>query len=180
MFTIFDESSPWSIIDYKKYCTYLELRKEREKFLKSLNEMRSCDWIIEKKLLDAGGLGKTVYIYPARGGGRNTSIERYLELIESGREVKLVRASDICKKPARNYGPYDSDLWDHLDSAFTQKLCDECIRKDMVEQLRLYVDLFKPKNKIVMDSWNVNPFLTDWYQYGATLNNDAFKIRTRF
>lgn len=185
MLTIFDETSPWTIIDYKKYHTYLELRKEREKFLKSLDEMRSCDWIIEKKLLEAGGLGKTVYIYPARGGGQNASIERYLELIESGREVKFVRASDICKKPARSYGPYDSDLWDHLDSVVTQKkiyeeLCRQEFQKSIDKLLHKELETETLKVKTLDDDVHNFRLFNDWYIYGATLNNDAFKIRTRF
>lgn len=81
-----DEMYPWTIVDFKKYRTYLELRKEREKFLKSLCKKRSCDWRIEKKLLDAGGLGDHVYLYLARGQSRQRSMEEYLDLLESGRD----------------------------------------------------------------------------------------------
>ena len=112
---------PCTIIDYENHRVYLELRKERDKFLKSLTEMSYYDYLIDRRLVEAGGLGKTVYICPARGGGRSTSIKRIVELMESGRDVKFVRASDICKKPSRSYGPYDSDLWDHLDSAVVQQ-----------------------------------------------------------
>jgi ribosomal protein L34E len=168
----------WHVIDYQKYRTYLELRKERDKFLKSLHEMRNCDWVIEKKLLDAGGLGKTVYIYPARGGGRNTSIERYLELIESGRDVKIMRASDICKKPNRSYGPYDSDLWDHLDSVVTQKLYEELCHQELQKDIeRLFRnELETPKIKTLDDDVHNHRLFNDWYIYGNRINDGFITI----
>lgn len=163
MLTIIDENSPWTQIEYDNYRTFLELRKERDKFLKSLTKVRYCDYIVDRKLVEAGGVGKAVYIYPARGSGRNTSINRVVELIESGRDVKFVRASDICTKPNRSYGPYDSDLWDHLDYAVTQKLIYQSITKDTSIKFKVL------KNDRLYD----NPFLTYWYRYGAVLNDWA-------
>ena len=171
----------WSIIDYEKYRTYLELRKEREKFVKSLNEMNNHDWVIDKKLIEAGGLGKSVYIYPARGGGRNTSIERIMELIESGMDVKIVRANDICKKPNRSYGPYDSDLWDHLDDAVIQQtlykeICRQEIQKNTDRLLQKSLD--ELKIKALDDDVHSHRLFNDWYIYGTRLN-DAFITVTK-
>lgn len=72
-----------------------DLLSERDKFLKDLRETRYCDWVIHKKLLEAGGLGDTVYIYPARGGGRlYPQLELYKNLMEEGRDVKVVKVHD--------------------------------------------------------------------------------------
>lgn len=51
----------------------------------------SHDWKIQKKLLDAGGLGPVVYILPARGGSKfSVEREKYLQLLASGRQVVYV------------------------------------------------------------------------------------------
>lgn len=86
-----DESGPWTADHFRKYATYLKLRKERDKFLKSLREVRYCDWLIDKKLVEAGGLGKTVYILPARGGGTSfRTLKKINDFIEEGRDVEVV------------------------------------------------------------------------------------------
>lgn len=85
-----DESGPWTADHFRKYATYLKLRKERDKFLKSLREVRYCDWLIDKKLVEAGGLGKTVYILPARGGGSSLSYRTLKKYYEDGRDVEVV------------------------------------------------------------------------------------------
>lgn len=57
--------------------------------------MFSCDWQIHKKLLDAGGLGPVVYIYPARGSCKLETERREVErLLVSGRQVVYVRPED--------------------------------------------------------------------------------------
>lgn len=83
------------LIDCDKFRTYLDLRSQKEKFLKSVETMRYRDWVIHKKLLEAGGLGDTVYIHPARGGGRlYPQLELYKKLMEEGRDVKVVNVRD--------------------------------------------------------------------------------------
>lgn len=80
---------PWSIIDFRRYQSYLELRKERDKFLKSLKPGWYVDWLIQKKAIEAGGVGDTIYILPVRGGSKfpYDRIEKY---IEEGRDVQFV------------------------------------------------------------------------------------------
>jgi hypothetical protein len=85
-----DDIYPFSVIDFLKYREYVKLRKERDKFLKSLREMSHIDWSIDKRLVEAGGLGKTVYILPARGGSSFQTLRRVEELTEEGRDVQFV------------------------------------------------------------------------------------------
>jgi hypothetical protein len=50
--------------------------------------MTSLDWKIQKRLLDAGGLGPIIYILPARSNGKLArDQERISELLSSGRTV---------------------------------------------------------------------------------------------
>ena len=51
--------------------------------------MSYADWSIDKRLVEAGGIGKTVYILPARGGCRfpREALERY---IKEGMDVEFV------------------------------------------------------------------------------------------
>lgn len=70
-----------------------DLLSERDKFLKDLQKTRYCDWIIHKKLLDGGGLGRTIYIHPARAEGKYfTQLELYKKFIEDDREIRVVKA----------------------------------------------------------------------------------------
>lgn len=85
-----DESGPLTDGIFRKYSTYVKLRKERNKFLKSLQEMTYLDWSIDKKLVEAGGIGKTVYILLARGGGSNLSHRTIKRYFEEGRDVQFV------------------------------------------------------------------------------------------
>lgn len=66
-----------------------KLLKEYNRFLQNIKEMSYIDWKIDKRLVEAGGLGKTVYYIPARGSCR---IDWRLlhELAEGGRDVKVV------------------------------------------------------------------------------------------
>ena len=85
-----DDIYPFSVIDFLKYREYVKLRKERDKFLKSLREMGHIDWSIDKRLVEAGGLGKTVYILPARGGSSFRTLRRVGKFLEEGRDVQVV------------------------------------------------------------------------------------------
>ena len=83
------DSFPSHIIDARKHVLYLEMRKQRDMFLKSLRSVRHGDWLIEKRLLEAGGIGKTVYILPARGGGTTITSKVLNDLIKEGRDVTI-------------------------------------------------------------------------------------------
>ena len=94
---------PRQILDDKKFRTFLELCKIRDDFLKSLTTVRYCDYLIDKKLAEAGGLGKKVYIYLAIGTNRNISCKRIVEFLEEGRDVTIMNARDAFMKPPKNY-----------------------------------------------------------------------------
>lgn len=123
-------SNPWSIIDFRKYCLYLEMRKERDKFLKSIREMNYQDWLIEKKLIEAGGLGKTVYVLPARGGGPNVSLSTLKKYYEEGRDIQVVtlRKYDWPKITARDVENVLSKPW--RDPFYESPLYDYYLYKD--------------------------------------------------
>ena len=53
----------------------------------------NVDWKIEKRLLEAGGLGPVVYVVPARGGGKLlTELERINKFLSEGRKVVYGRS----------------------------------------------------------------------------------------
>lgn len=106
---------PESVINARKYKRYLEMRKQYDKFLKNQREMHYIDWLIDKKLVEAGGLGKTIYILPARGGSRvNWGLLH--ELAGEGRDVQVVTT--------RRYEPklYPADRKTIEDAIFQLKL----------------------------------------------------------
>ena len=150
--TLIDEMHPESIIDFRKYHLYLELQKERKKFLKSLREMSYYDWLIDKRLVEAGGIGKMVYILPARGGGSYMALKRMHEL--EGRDVEIVTLN---KKS-----------WPKLSSKDIETIRDSIqefeLYSKMVKPYRdpLYQELFKdfyPTEQYVVDpSWTVDPY----------------------
>ena len=143
-----DEMYPWTIVDFKKYCAYLELRKERDKFIKSLSKKRSCDWLIEKKLLDAGGLGDRVYIHLGRRQGKQRFIEEYLKHVEAGRDVKVMNARDIFVKPVSwRYVILDKDLlesehWlnERLNAEVQKCLYKEICKRSVTDWTNNYLD----------------------------------------
>ena len=96
------DSWPRDIIDHVSYRTYLALCRERDKFLKSLQETNYHDWLIDKKLVEAGGVGKNVYLYLARGNGKWRDIDKYLKYLEEGRDVTVVNAKDAFTKPPKH------------------------------------------------------------------------------
>lgn len=124
------------LIDCDKFRTYLDLRSQKEKCLKSIATTRYCDWVIHKKLLEAGGLGDTVYIYPARGGGRlYPQLELYKKLMEEGRDVKVVKVHDRPLNVEKfKEVVLDRDLW-----------CSNPMNERLAEQLGEYVRDFYRK-----------------------------------
>lgn len=148
---------PWSMIDFRKYQLYLEMRKQRDKFLKSLREMRYCDWLIDKKLTEAGGFGKTVYILPARGGNsRHLALAKYHESMS--REVRFIRPNRDSTVTRRDVS---LDLKRHasmdIDSQLARAM-GECIQEQFGKHLvhkyetEFLPQIYKPDYKI-----NVRP-----------------------
>ena len=83
-----DEMYPRNIIDLQKFEMYSYFHGEYEKFLKDLREMSYLDWLIEKKLVEAGGLGKRVYISLPRCNGKTFTLMKRMEELEAkGHEV---------------------------------------------------------------------------------------------
>lgn len=150
-----DEMYPWTIVDQRKYMQYVKLRKERDKFLKSLKPGWYGEWVIHKKLIEAGGLGDTVYILPARGGGTSfRTLKKINDLLEEGRDVKFVtmRKQDLPKLTCR-----DVDVI--RESIRQYELYSELInpwREPLYQQL--FKD-FDPQGGWTLDpSWTIDPY----------------------
>lgn len=76
--------------------------REYQRFLKDQREMTYRDWIIEKKLVEAGGLGRRVYIHVGRGNGKTATLIRHIEELESkGKEVCIVDYRNSSPRPKR-------------------------------------------------------------------------------
>lgn len=133
---------PWSIVDFRKYQQYLEMRKERDKFLKNLREMSYLDWLIDKKLVEAGGLGKTIYILPARGGGTSfRTLKKINDFLEEGRDVKVFKQDKIT---------FDSwkDIHDALCGYLDERVYEE-LRKPLIQEYIATLDpVYKSEFKI--------------------------------
>lgn len=129
-----DESGPWTDGMFRKYSTYAKLRKERDKFLKSLREMTYLDWSIDKKLVEAGGIGKTVYILPARGGGSNLSHRTIKRYFEEGRDVQFVTLKKQEPKICRD------DIARIRDVVIDWDLCYDRERQAIYEELHKQID----------------------------------------
>lgn len=138
---------PWSIVDFRKYQQYLEMRKERDKFLKSLREMSYLDWLIDKKLVEAGGLGKTIYILPARGGGTSfRTLQKINDFLEEGRDVRVFKPAKISKDIIE----FDSwkDIHDAICSYLDERVYEE-LRKQLIQEYIATLDpVYKSEFKI--------------------------------
>lgn len=78
---------------------HAETVAQYNKFLKDLREMSYLDWLIEKKLVEAGGLGKRVYISVPRCHGKTFTLMKHVEELEAkGKEVHFVDYRDSAKK----------------------------------------------------------------------------------
>lgn len=125
MLTIFDESTPWTTETRRKYAEYIKLRNEGDKFLKSLKAGWYGEWLIHKKLLEAGGIGDTVYILPARGGGTSfRTLKKINDLLEEGRDVQVVH---LHKQDWLKLTPKDID-----------------VVRESIRQHELYAEFVKP------------------------------------
>ena len=72
----------------EKYRTNLIMRKEREDLLKKSRNVCHATWSIHRKLYEKR-FGK-VYYFPARGSATSgRDIDRFFELLESGRDVEV-------------------------------------------------------------------------------------------
>lgn len=66
--------------------------------------MVSLPWKIQKRLLDAGGLGDTVYICQGRGSGKVETERQLIEdLKDKGKDVVLLSLNDM--RTTRTYKP---------------------------------------------------------------------------
>lgn len=134
---IFDSWHSMPIIDPCKHQLYLSLRKERDKFLKSIRETSYCDWKIEKTLTEAGGLGRTVYILPARGGGNRWFQETFEKHLEEGRDVEPVtlrkyEAPKLSSKDIEQLRElaFDFNEWDKRREKFLDSIIQTAVKRD--------------------------------------------------
>ena len=82
---------PETILDRNKWHDWFEMYDIEARCKR--NPWHYFDWKIHKRLLDAGGLGSTVCIMPARGQGKMwAQLELYAKLLSEGRTV-------ICGRP---------------------------------------------------------------------------------
>ena len=79
------------------------LSNEYDKFLKDIREMSNRDWLIEKKLVEAGGIGRKIYLHIGRGHGKTFTLLNHIkELRAKGKEVHIVDYRDSSPKPNRD------------------------------------------------------------------------------
>lgn len=155
---------PRSIIDRGKLRDYLWAYHEREKFLKSIESSRYCDWVIHKKLLEERG--KRVYTIIRRGNGKWATIDRYLDLLLEGKEVVVARRKDIPElvKPNKRFEDViiDKDLYfsNPVNERFAEEI-GEYVHKEF--RKRLMSEPIK---------WETcNPYLMDW---GPIVRHDSY------
>jgi hypothetical protein len=136
---------------------HAEAVAQYNKFLKDLRETTYLDWLIEKKLVEAGGLGKRVYISLPRCNGKTfTLMKRKEELEAKDIEVCFTNYRDSAKKQptlddiakVREY-MIDWDLISNLTSrrsepTYLEMLRDFEFRKAKKQQLEV----------IPYDTWN--------------------------
>jgi hypothetical protein len=150
-----DEMYPWTIVDQRKYIQYVKLRKERDKFLKSIKPGWYCEWVIHKKLIEAGGIGDAVYILPARGGGTSfRTLKRVNDLLEEGRDVKCVTRP---KQEPFKLTPKDIDMV--RESIRQHELYAELInpwREPLYQQL--FKDFYPERPYSYEPSWTIDPY----------------------
>lgn len=137
------------------------------------------DWRIHKRLREERL--KRNYLYLARKNSKWNLIDHFIQSIEYDRTMKAMNAKHIFVKPPKSYGPYDHDLWDHLDSAMIQQtlykeLCRQEIQKN--SELLLQKSLDELKIKTFDDDVHNHRLFNDWYIYGTRLN-DAFVVVTK-
>lgn len=143
---------------------YVKLRKERDKFLKSLKPGWYSEWLIHKKLIEAGGLGDTVYILPARGSGTSfRTLKRINELLEEGRDVQPVTLKKY-EWPALSEKDAEK-IREHIQLDLAQ-------RSLIAEQHWIYQELmkdFSPKdqerNEIWISSIRPDSYVYDWRKF---------------
>ena len=74
-----EDMYPHTIIYRDKIRKYLHFHQERTEFIRSLSKMRHCDWVIHKKL--SAEHTKLACLYFARGNGKWTRIDEFLEFV---------------------------------------------------------------------------------------------------
>lgn len=91
-FQYIDDIYPFRMLDYVKYRKYLNMRKERERILKETRYVCHSAWNIHRKLYDERF--RKVYLYLGRGNGHWRMLDRYLDLLESGRNVEVMNFTE--------------------------------------------------------------------------------------
>lgn len=120
-----------------KFREFLWAYHEREKFLKSIESMRYCDWVIHKKLLEERG--NLVYTIIGRGNGKWATIDRYLDLLLEGKDVVVTQPRGGYRYDYKRFKEIvtDRDLWlprleterDKYINDLLKKHTDDSIRK---------------------------------------------------
>ena len=130
-----------------------KLLKEYNRFLKNIKEMSYIDWKIDKRLVEAGGLGKMVYYIPARGSCR-TNWRLLHELVEGSRDVRAVTS--------RKYEPklYPVDRKTIQDAIFQFELYSLMVKPWQDPRYEeLWNQLFPKDNQDVRREFHtVNPY----------------------
>lgn len=127
---------------------------QMDKFLIDISKKRHCDWAIEKKLLEGGGTGNTVYILQARGGGKSIWTHETVEdLSEEGRDVVAVRKYDfkLSGKDVEAIRGYEQQL--DLYSKLTRPVA----YFDPYKQ-GMFCDWFPTEEYNLEPSWTIDPY----------------------
>lgn len=104
-----EDMYPETILDRKKWHDWLDMYDMEVRCKR--NPWHYFDWKIHKRLLDAGGLGSSVYIMPARGQGKMwAQLELYAKLLSEGRTVFCGRPNEPRRGFAYAGGIIDYDI----------------------------------------------------------------------
>lgn len=171
---------PVRVLDIDKYYKYTVMRQEREKFLKNSRNVCHDSWHIHKKLYDER-FGK-VYFHVARGQGKQRELEEYLNLLEEGRDVKVMTSKDISVKKFEKPitlrgiiedkdlffpGPWRKELNDKIDEAiykeFYKKIAEEAKPKLYIDTVNPYdwKPLVRPDTYIFHCNYVYPPYMRD-------------------
>ena len=144
-----------------------------KKFINGLSKMRTPEWKIYKKLVDAGGIGQHVFMYPARGCCKTSlMLDMYAKYINVGQEVHIITSKDWRKDLRAEQNELNKDIMLDRDlypvSTVNAKLAEEIgeyiheqFRKHLVQKPEMvYIDSFNPY-------WDQEPIIKpDSYIYG--------------
>ena len=136
--------------------------------------MNHYDWKIHKILDET----RRVYVCPARGNNKvQTQLELYAELMDQGKEIKVVRAKDLPKKnPFKVYKEFlDKDLICNREPPWLQDYFDRYFEEEMKKYLKKDMENWKPIIRMDTTVVDEGPY-REWL-YQQYLYPDAFVIR---